>query len=101
MSSFYLKLFITGQTFRSQKAVSNVNRLVENLGGVGRLEIIDVLERPQLAEEEGVLATPTLIKESPPPKLRVVGDLSDEEMVLERLGDSTIFWAKSKRELNQ
>lgn len=46
------------------------------------LEIIDVLEQPQLAEDEKILATPTLIKRLPPPLRRVIGDLSDKEKVL-------------------
>ena len=46
------------------------------------LEIIDVLEFPDLAEDERILATPTLIKSLPPPLRRVIGDLSDKEKVL-------------------
>ena len=46
------------------------------------MEVIDVLERPQLAEDEKILATPTLIKVLPPPLKRVIGDLSDTEKVL-------------------
>jgi circadian clock protein KaiB len=46
------------------------------------LIIIDVLENPQLAEDEKILATPTLVKELPPPIRRIIGDLSDKEKVL-------------------
>jgi circadian clock protein KaiB len=46
------------------------------------MQVIDVLEQPQLAEDEKILATPTLIKRLPPPLRRVIGDLSDKDKVL-------------------
>jgi circadian clock protein KaiB len=52
------------------------------LGGEYQLEVIDVLANPQIAEDEKILATPTLIKQLPPPLRRVIGDLSDKEKVL-------------------
>ena len=83
MSRFVLKLYITGQTPRSTQAVANLRLLCENeLGGQYELTIIDVLERPHLAEDAKILATPTLIKELPPPLRRIIGDLSDTEKVL-------------------
>jgi circadian clock protein KaiB len=64
-------------------AISNLKRICEQeLEGRYDLEIIDVLEYPQLAEDEKILATPTLIKQLPPPLRRVIGDLSDKEKVL-------------------
>jgi circadian clock protein KaiB len=54
----------------------------QDLGGQYQLEIIDVLEHPQRAEDDKILATPTLIKQLPPPLRRVIGDLSDKEKVL-------------------
>jgi circadian clock protein KaiB len=54
----------------------------QELHGQYELEIIDVLKNPQLAEDEKILATPTLIKQLPPPLRRVIGDLSDKEKVL-------------------
>jgi len=54
----------------------------EELNGEYELDIVDVLERPQLAEEEKILATPTLIKSLPPPLRRIIGDLSNKEQVL-------------------
>ena len=64
-------------------AISNLKRICEQeLEGRYELEIIDVLEYPQLAEDEKILATPTLIKQLPPPLRRVIGDLSDKEKVL-------------------
>jgi circadian clock protein KaiB len=83
MDKYRLKLFITGQTSRSMRAITNLRRICENaLGTDYELDIIDVLERPQLAEDDRVLATPTLIKEFPLPVRRVIGDLSDTEKVL-------------------
>jgi len=61
----------------------NLRRICEQeLAGQYELQIIDVLENPQLAEDEKILATPTLIKQLPPPLRRVIGDLSDTEKVL-------------------
>jgi circadian clock protein KaiB len=78
-----LKLYVTGKTPRSERAITNLHRLCkEELEGQYELSIIDVLEYPQLAENEKIIATPTLIKELPPPLRRVIGDLSDKERVL-------------------
>jgi circadian clock protein KaiB len=54
----------------------------EELEGCYQLEVIDILEHPQLAEDERILATPTLIKQLPPPLRRVIGDLSNRDKVL-------------------
>ncbi len=78
-----LKLYITGQTPRSERAVRNLQQICEReLAGRYEIQIIDVLERPQLAEDERIMATPTLIKELPLPLRRIIGDLSDKEKVL-------------------
>ena len=83
MSTLRLRLFITGQTPRAKRALTNLHRICsEELGGKYELEIIDVLEHPQLAEDEKILATPTLIRELPLPPRRVIGDLSDRKQVL-------------------
>lgn len=61
----------------------NLRRICEaELDGLFELVVIDVLERPQLAEDEKILATPTVIKELPPPIRRIIGDLSDSDKVL-------------------
>jgi len=76
-------LYVTGSNPRAQLAVENLRRICEQeLAGQYELEIIDVLENPQLAEDEKILATPTLIKQLPPPLRRVIGDLSDTDKVL-------------------
>jgi circadian clock protein KaiB len=83
MSSYVIKLYVTGQTPRSQRAIENLRRLCdEELRGQYELVVIDVLERPQLAEDEKILATPTVVKELPLPIRRIIGDLSDLERVL-------------------
>ncbi len=83
MSKYLLRLFVTGESTRSGTAIANLRRICEQeLAGVYDLEIIDVLEFPELAEEAKILATPTLIKSLPPPLRRVIGDLSDKEKVL-------------------
>ncbi len=83
MDKYILKLYITGQTPRSQRAIANLRRICEEeLKGQYEMVVIDVLERPQLAEDEKILATPTLVKELPLPIRRIIGDLSDTEKVL-------------------
>jgi circadian clock protein KaiB len=78
-----LKLFVTGKTPRAELAIANLRRICEEeLQGRYELQIIDVIEDPQLAEDERILATPTLIKRLPLPLRRVIGDLSDKEKVL-------------------
>ena len=80
---YVLKLFVTGQSPRAAIAIANIKRICEEeLQGQYQLEIIDVLENPDAAETEKVLATPTLIKQLPPPLRRVIGDLTDKEKVL-------------------
>jgi circadian clock protein KaiB len=83
LSKYLLKLYVTGSSPRTKTAIENLNRICESeLQGLYKLEIIDVLQFPQLAEDERILATPTLIKQLPPPLRRVIGDLSDKEKVL-------------------
>jgi circadian clock protein KaiB len=83
MYKHLLKLYVTGQTPRSLQAIANLRRLCEEeLRGEYEMIVIDVLERPQLAEDEKILATPTVVKELPAPIRRIIGDLSDSERVL-------------------
>ena len=83
LSTYLLKLYVTGTSPRTQLAITNLNRICEQeLQGQYKLEIIDVLENPQIAEDDRILATPTLIKQLPPPLRRVIGDLSDKDQVL-------------------
>ena len=83
MNKFSLKLYITGYTHRSKDAITNLRQVCnEKLGDRYELDIINVLEHPQLAEDEKILATPALIKVLPSPIRRIIGDLSDAEKVL-------------------
>ncbi len=80
---YLLKLYITGQTPRSHRAIRNLHITCEKLlDDTYDLVVIDVLEHPEMAEEDKILATPTLIRLSPPPLRRVIGDLSDTKQVL-------------------
>src|SRR3954454_6067547 len=82
MGKFVLKLYIAGSSPRSQRAIANLQLIcAEQLPG-SELEVIDVLEQPHLAEGARIMATPTLIKELPPPVRRIIGDLSDAQQVL-------------------
>ena len=83
LSKYLLRLFVTGASTRTGTAIANLQRICEQeLQGQYDLEIIDVLEFPDLAEDEKILATPTLIKSLPLPLRRVIGDLSDKDKVL-------------------
>lgn len=83
LANYLLKLYVTGTSPRAEVAIANLRRICEQeLHGEYELEIIDVLEQPQLAEDDKILATPTLIKQLPPPLRRVIGDLSDKAKVL-------------------
>jgi len=83
LSEYTIKLYVTGRTPRSEQAIANLRRICdEELSGRYQLVVIDVLERPQLAEDEKILATPTVVKELPAPIRRIIGDLSDKERVL-------------------
>lgn len=80
---FLLKLYITGHTARSERAIKNLRRICnEELNGRYEMQVTDILEQPQLAEDEKIIATPTLIKALPLPLRRIIGDLSDTEKVL-------------------
>jgi circadian clock protein KaiB len=80
---YILKLFITGRSTRSEAAIEMLQRICDyDLAGQFELVIVDVLEHPEEAEEGRILATPTVVKELPPPIRKVIGDLSDREKVL-------------------
>jgi circadian clock protein KaiB len=80
---FLLRLYVTGTTPRSALAIENIKSICEeHLKGRYELEVVDVYQRPTLAAEEQIIATPTLIKVLPAPLRRLIGDLTDEERVL-------------------
>lgn len=85
-AKYILRLYVTGDTTNSQMAIRNLNSILENeLKGFYALEVIDVLNNPERAIEDKILVTPTLIKISPQPVRRVIGNLSDREKVLSGL----------------
>jgi circadian clock protein KaiB len=85
-AEYLLKLFITGQTTRSTLALQNIRRICDsNLEGRYRLEVVDIYQHPELASEAQIVAAPTLLKVSPEPPRRIIGDLSDADKVLSAL----------------
>jgi circadian clock protein KaiB len=84
---YAFRLYVAGRTARSQAAVSNLRFLCEShLACRYEIEVIDAAERPDLAEEARVLATPTVVRLEPLPQLRVIGDLSDHGRAAAFLG---------------
>src|ERR1700753_3053463 len=80
---YKLRLFVTGSTPRSTRAIANMRKICEeNLHGRYDLEIVDVYENPSATRELQIIATPTLVKILPEPLRRIIGDLSDKERVL-------------------
>jgi circadian clock protein KaiB len=87
MYKFKLYLYMSGETPPSVVSAYNLSVLLDKeIKGQYSLEVINVLDDPQRAQEDNILATPTLVKASPLPEKRVVGDLSDKEKVLTALG---------------
>ena len=83
MSKYMLRLFVSGKTHQSEQTILNLRRICEEeFNGKYSMQVIDILESPELAEEAKIRATPTLIKELPLPLRRVIGDLSDKDRVL-------------------
>jgi circadian clock protein KaiB len=83
MPDYVLRLYVTGHTPRSTAAIEQMHAICDEvLSKRYALEVVDVLERPQLAVDERIIATPTVIKRLPDPLRRVIGDLSDSEKVL-------------------
>jgi circadian clock protein KaiB len=80
---FVLKLYISGMTEKSRKAVKNVRKICEShLKGKYKLEVIDLYQNPRLAKGEQIVAVPTLIKKLPPPLRKIIGDMSNKEKIL-------------------
>jgi circadian clock protein KaiB len=77
---YVLRLYVTGATPASARAIANLKELCERrLKGRFQLEVIDIFQKPALAEGEQIIAAPTLVKVLPPPLRRFIGDLSDLE----------------------
>jgi len=83
---FVLHLFVSGQTFRSTRAIVNVRNVCEqHLKGRYELKVVDVLLDPRIAAAEQLIALPTLVKKFPKPVTRFIGDLSDTDRLLARI----------------
>lgn len=82
-ASYVLRLYISGNTTRSNQAITILRQLCEeNLKGRYHLEVVDIQQQPELARGEQIVAVPTLIRKLPLPIRKVIGDLSEIERVL-------------------
>jgi circadian clock protein KaiB len=85
--SWQLRLYVAGQSPKSMHAVANLKRLCdEHLGGAIEVEIVDLVENPERARGDGIVAIPTLVRRVPQPLCRFIGDLSNTARVLAGLG---------------
>lgn len=81
--TWQLRLYVAGKTPKSLTALSNLEKYCEtHLKGLYSIEVIDLLEKPQLAEGDQIFAIPTLVRKVPEPIRKIIGDLSNEEKVL-------------------
>lgn len=81
--TYILRLYVTGTTPNSRRAIENVRKLCEeHLQGRFELEIIDIYQQPELAKEGQIVAAPTLIKKLPLPLRRFIGDMSRTDKIL-------------------
>src|SRR5512143_2304689 len=78
-----LRLYVAGQTPKSLLAFANLKKICEeHMAGQYRIEVVDLLENPQLAKGDQIFAIPTLVRKLPPPLKKIIGDLSNTERVL-------------------
>jgi circadian clock protein KaiB len=85
--NFVLRLYVTGMTPRSTRAISSVRAICEEfLAGRYDLKIIDVYQQPTLIRDEQIFATPTLVKKGPQPERRMIGDMSNRARLIAGLG---------------
>ncbi len=82
-ATFDLRLYVAGQTPKAIRAFANLRRICdEHLAGRYTIEVIDLIENPQLGRGDQILALPTLVRRLPAPIKKIIGDLSDTERVL-------------------
>ena len=78
-----LRLYVAGSTAKSLRAINNLRRIcMQHLEGRYTVEVIDLLEHPQLGAGDQILALPTLVRRLPEPIKKIIGDLSNDERVL-------------------
>ena len=82
-AKYLLRLYVTGTTGKSVRAIQNVRRICEeHLKGLYDLEVVDIYKNLPLARGDQIVAVPTLVRHLPPPMKKIIGDLSNEERVL-------------------
>jgi len=82
-SLYVLRLYVTGKTPSSLRAIAGVREVCErHLAGRYHLQVIDIYQQPALADEDQIIVTPTLVRKSPAPLRRIVGALSDRDRLL-------------------
>jgi len=87
VSTYSFRLYIAGQTRRSQAAEANLRALCSSRLPDGyELEVVDAVQDADIAEDQRILATPTVVRLAPPPQRRVIGDLSDASLAAYALG---------------
>ncbi|HEX7627743.1 MAG TPA: circadian clock KaiB family protein [Candidatus Methanoperedens sp.] len=81
--TYFLRLYITGMTPKSTRAIVNIKKICEeHLKGRYELEVIDIYQQPELAKDAQIIAAPTLIKKLPLPLRKLIGDMSNKERIL-------------------
>lgn len=81
------RIFVAGDSLRSERAVELLREIcLTSLGYTAEIEVVDVLGRPDRAEEEKIIATPTVVRLLPSPARRVIGDLTDFDLAASALG---------------
>jgi len=84
--AYVLRLFVSGQTGKSARAIDNIKRICEQeFPGQYQLEVVDVYQQPQLAAGEQIIAVPTLVKKAPGKLKKILGDLSSGADFIKRL----------------
>lgn len=87
--AYELRLFISGASPNSFRAINNIQRILDShISGKYNLQVIDVYQDKEIAEREQIVALPMLLIKQPLPERRLIGDMSDEEKVIESLGIS-------------
>lgn len=84
---YVFRLYVTGASPNSMRAISNIKKIFsKHLHSGYELEIIDVYQQPAIAKQDNIIALPLLVKKSPLPERRLIGDMSDKEKVLYNIG---------------
>lgn len=90
-----LRLYVAGQTAKSSRAFSNLKVLCEkHLKGRYQIEVVDLLEHPEMARGDQIVAIPTLVRKLPKPVRQIIGDLSNTDRVLVGLALETVDWTQ-------